>query len=216
MSAIERALTRRGSLVLNLDYPSRTADIGTLAAFVADRLRQWEASYALDVVTHSLGGLVLRAAVASGALPAERVRRVVMLGPPNNGSEVVDHLAAMPLIGTLFARHMGPAALELRTDADGISAQLGPAMFATGVIAGTRSFNPLFSHWLAGANDGKVRVDRTHLEGMVDHVTVPQWHPLLLFDRRVIALTMRFLDTGTFAIRPPASDVETGHLTDHP
>jgi triacylglycerol esterase/lipase EstA (alpha/beta hydrolase family) len=45
---------------------------------------------ALDFVTHSLGGIVLRVAVAEGLLPPGRIRRVVMLGPPNEGSELAD------------------------------------------------------------------------------------------------------------------------------
>jgi hypothetical protein len=66
------------------------------------------------------------------------------------------------------------------------------------VIAGTRSYNPIFSAVLGGRSDGKVRVERTHVAGMKDFVEVPYWHPLLMVPGSVYAFVVCFLETGRF------------------
>jgi hypothetical protein len=198
MRPIERLLTAHGYVVLNLGYPSRSATIPSLAARVAEQIHDWHPAERLDFVTHSLGGILLRAAVASGALPSARIRRAVMLGPPNAGSELADRLPAVPLFGRLYARMTGPAGSQLGTAATGFLAQLPAVSFETGVIAGTRSWNPFFSALLAAPNDGKVRVERTRVTGMRDFLEVPCWHPLLMRPAIVHEQVIHFLNTGHF------------------
>lgn len=198
MSPLARALARRGHDVINLDYPSRSANVATLAADVAQRILEREHDGPLDFVTHSLGGILLRVMVADGYLSGAAVHRAVMLGPPNGGSELVDVLAAAPAIGRAYRWVTGPAGLELGVGANGVAARLPPVSFELGVIAGTRSFNPLFSALLAEENDGKVRVSRTKVLGMRDFLTVPRWHPTLMASPAVIAQTTHFLEFGSF------------------
>lgn len=197
MRPLQRALEAREYVVLNCGYRSRSGDIATLAADVADRVWRWEAGVRLDFVTHSLGGILLRAAVAYGYLPRERVRRVVMLGPPNAGSEVVDVFRKIPVVANVYAAVTGPAGAQLGTT-NGLPGQLPPVDFEMGVIAGNRSFNPIFSAILGAENDGKVRVDRTRVEGMREHLVVPVWHPLLVSAPTVIHHVAHFLETGAF------------------
>ena len=198
MRPVERALAKRGYLVLNLGYPSRSARIGLLASRVAQQIADWEVDRPLDFVTHSLGGILLRAAVADGLLPLARVRRVVMLGPPNGGSELADVLPGMPVVGPLYRRFTGPAGLELGTMTHAIPPQLPAVAFELGVIAGNRSVNPFFSALLGAPNDGKVRVDRARVEGMRDFIVVPSWHPLLMASRAVTEQILHFLERGEF------------------
>jgi hypothetical protein len=161
-------------------------------------VRDWGNGHTLDFVTHSLGGILLRVAVAQGWVAAERIRRVVMLGPPNGGSELVDILSSLPTVGALYRRLTGPAGLELGTGATGVPARLPPVPFELGVIAGNRSANPLFSALLAEPNDGKVRVERARVDGMRDFLVVPHWHPMLTLSRVVAEQTLHFLDYGRF------------------
>jgi len=199
MRPIERVLSAHGYDVLNLGYPSRSASIVDLARRISSDIARWAANDALDFVTHSLGGLLIRQAVADGHLLADRVHRVVMLGPPNAGSELADQLPRWPVFGPVYRKFTGPAGLQLGTSPRGVPARLPPVPFATGVIAGTRSFNPIFSAVLGGRSDGKVRVERTYVGGMRDFVEVPYWHPMLMMPKSVHALILRFLETGTFS-----------------
>jgi len=198
MRPIERALRHRGYNVLNVDYRSRSADVTTLAAQVAREVQQWASGSPVDFVTHSLGGILLRVMVAEGYLPRGLVRRAVMLGPPNGGSELADVLSAAPVFGRAYRRFTGPAGLELGVGPSGIAARLPPVSFELGVIAGTRSFNPLFSAILGEENDGKVRVSRTKVAGMRDFLAVPHWHPTLMAAPTVVMQAMHFLEVGRF------------------
>ena len=197
MRPVELALVARGYRVLNLGYASRTADIETLSADVARRARGWTNGAAADFVTHSLGGILLRVAVDRGHLPLRQVGRVVMLGPPNGGSELADVLPRVPVFGWIYRQFTGPAGLQLGTE-HGVPPRLPAVPFDLGVIAGSRSYNPVFSAILGDANDGKVRVERARVEGMRDFLVVPHWHPLLMIAPAVVAQVVHYLEAGSF------------------
>jgi triacylglycerol lipase len=198
MRPVERALRHRGYDVLNIDYRSRSADVATLAAEVAQSVRRWEGDVPVNFVTHSMGGILLRVMVADGYLSDAMIHRAVMLGPPNGGSELADVLSAAPVVGRGYRRFTGPAGLELGVGPEGIAARLPPVSFELGVIAGTLSLNPLFSAVLGDENDGKVRVSRTKVAGMRDFLTVRHWHPMLMRAPTVLMQTMHFLEFGRF------------------
>ncbi len=149
-------------------------------------------------ILNSMGGILMRAAQDEGILP--EIGRVVMLGPPNQGSELVDALSDL----TLFDRINGPAGRQLGTGPEAIPAQLGPVQFEAGVIAGNLSLNPFFSQIIPGEDDGKVSVRSTQVAGMADHIVLPATHTYMMNDLQVIAQTLEFLRTGAF---DPALDL---------
>jgi len=196
MEKMERALTDAGYQVANIDYPSRTASIDQLAAAViGDALQRdtFRDCAKIHFVTHSLGGILVRSYFAKHTDP--RLGRVVMLGPPNQGSEVVDKLKSWKL----FQKLNGPAGAELGTDDDSIPNQLGPVDFELGVIAGDHSINWINSLMIPGSDDGKVSVERTKIAGMTDHFVIHATHPYLMKNQAAIRQTLAFLQTGEFA-----------------
>ena len=117
-----------------------------------------------------------------------------MLGPPNQGSEVVDELRDRPGYTLLN----GPAGSQLGTDQDSIPMKLGAANFELGVIAGTESVNPILSRYLPNPDDGKVSVERTKVEGMKDFITVRHSHPFIMQSSDVIQQAISFIQKGEF------------------
>lgn len=191
MWKLARALDKAGFHVINQGYDSRRNDIASLAQQVLpEALSQVKAGHRIHFVTHSLGGILLRQYLKYHPIPL--LGRVVMLGPPNQGSQVVDKLKKLPGYFVLN----GPAGMELGTD--GIVTRLGRANFELGVIAGSRSINPFLSMLLPGANDGKVTVASTRLKGMKAHLTLPVTHPMMMQNPQVIAQVLHFLLFGRF------------------
>ena len=146
----------------------------------------------LHFVTHSLGGILLRAELAEH--PPAALGRVVMLAPPNHGSELADRLRRLEPIAVL----LGPTALALGTDAESLPNRLPPARFEVGVIAGSGSWNPLGSRLIPGADDGTVSVESARLEGMRDFLVLPVSHTGILRSSAVADQTVAFLRSGRF------------------
>jgi hypothetical protein len=195
MGRMEEALTQAGYQVENVDYPSRTARVQQLADNVIGRALaecQRDGATRIDFVTHSLGGILVRSYLARHSLPT--LGRVVMLAPPNQGSEVVDKLGGW----LLFKWINGPAGNELGTDTDSSPNQLGPLNYPVGIIAGDRSINWINSMLIPGRDDGKVSVERTKLAGMSDHIVIHTAHPFIMMNREAIRQTIQFLRTGAF------------------
>lgn len=195
MAKMERALTDAGYQVQNVDYPSRTASIQQLADDTIGKAVancQRSGAVKIDFVTHSLGGILVRSYLSHHSVPL--LGRVVMLAPPNQGSEVVDKLGWL----FLFKWINGPAGNELGTGVNSTPNQLGPATYPVGVIAGDRSINWINSLLIPGADDGKVSIERTKLAGMSDHMVIHTAHPFIMKNREAIRQTIQFLRAGAF------------------
>ena len=199
MRRLERRLEAQGYRVLNLAYESRRQTVEEASGDLGDVLKRCRAARSRRVhfVTHSLGSIVVRHYLTHNR--PENLGRVVMLGPPNGGSELVDLMKRLPVL----RHHVGPSRSQLGTDPSSLPARLGPVAFELGVIAGTRTWNPLFSWVLPGADDGMVSVERAKVEGMSDFLTVRRTHTFMMRGRDVIEQTVRFLQTGAFDRRSP-------------
>ncbi len=194
MRPLERMLEDEGYTVVNRGYPSRHRSVEELAELaIGSVLNACEDAAKVHFVTHSLGGILVRVFFEEQSIP--NLGRVVMLAPPNQGSEVVDALRDVPG----FAAVNGPAGQELGTDPDSVPSRLGPVDFELGVVAGTRSVNLLLSQLLPNPDDGKVSVESARVGGMQDFVTVPSSHPFIMRSKLVHAHVLSFLATGRFA-----------------
>lgn len=203
MLPLQRALTREGYTVINLRHASQKADIATLAETTLGAVFGAVPSTSggrVHIVTHSLGGILVRRYLNDHGVPPN-LGRVVMLAPPNGGSEIVDTLTDW----RPYARLNGPAGLDLGTAPHHAPARLGPLPLGVevGVIAGDFSWNPIFSRLIPGPDDGKVAVARTHVAGETDHRVLPYSHTWLMNRRETRRHVVAFLREGCFPAKSP-------------
>ena len=195
MRALQELLEFQGYRVVNNGYPSESARIRGLVPYVqaaADECGEETVHF----VTHSLGGILVRAWLAQAHPP--NLGRVVMLAPPNHGSEIVDRLAESDLLRDAAEWLNGPAMAQLGTRGPSIPNELPAVDFDLGVIAGDVPINPLGPLLIEGPNDGTVSVESTRIEGMNDHVVIGATHTLIMVNPVAMAQVLIFLDTGAF------------------
>lgn len=198
MQKLGNRLATEGYQVINLGYPSTQLSVGEAVRNVRQTLAEQSIpdGHTVHFVTHSLGGIVLRALLAEHSVP--NLGRVVMLSPPNQGSELADRFIAGPL-RHLYRFATGPSGQELGTTASSTPNQLGAVKFPLGVIIGNRSPNPIFSRAFPGPNDGKVSVERAKVDGMTDFLVVPRSHTYIMRSSQVGSETVHFLKHGRFS-----------------
>lgn len=197
MNDMAEALTKAGYRTVNMDYESRRYPIEKLATqVIPEALAACRAEKCNDIsfVTHSMGGILLRSYLSRHTIA--ELGRVVMLSPPNQGSEAADYLQKY----WLYKWYNGPAGRQLVTGPDGLPAHLGPADFAPGIITG--NVHSFFDAWLSkiipGEDDGKVSVERAKIEGMSDFLVLPCAHSFIMDQEEVISQTIYFLSHGRF------------------
>jgi len=189
-----------GYTVFNVEYPGMHQPIRKDAQALASILAHLEGVEEINFVAHSMGNIVVRHYLAdqtdpkSGRRPDPRIKRMVMLGPPNHGSSLAASLGK----SKLFNLALGKPGQELGQHWAWAENDLATPQFEFGIIAGAlgnrEGLNPL----VPGADDGIVSVQSTRLAGASDFLVLPLVHTFLNNDQRVFEHTLRFLQHGYF------------------
>ena len=194
MWLLEIRLQDEGFFTVNESYPSTTTPLRELIETVPPpSIAKCEDRRPIHFVTHSMGGVIMRGYLAKHRV--EGLGRLVLLAPPNKGSELVDTLMEIPG----FEWVNGPAGLALSADIDSIPNTISDANAEFGVIAGNRSLNPLFSSLIPGDDDGKVSVESTKFDAMTDHIIVDASHTFIMNGSDVTKQVIAFLRDGRFS-----------------
>lgn len=216
MSPLCGYLEREGGFrVFNVGYPSTRQSIARQAETLARIVAGLDGIEEIHFVGFSLGAIIIRRYLADQSDPATpggldpRIKRFVMLGPPNHGAELAAEVAQIQAASLLVGK-------PLRELADlGVRQQprLGTPPCQFGIIAGglgnRTGFNPL----LPGDDDGIVTVASARLEGASDFIVVPVPHPWIPKSPKVAEYTLRFLQHGYFVSperRQPIGQDELG------
>lgn len=197
MNEIATALQKEGYQILNLDYPSSEKPIEELAELVhAQIVKHIPPDASVHFVTHSMGGILARYYIKNHR--PHRLGRVVMLAPPNQGTEMSDFLQ-----GTgLFEKFFGPAGTQLGTNKKSITHTLGPVDYEVGVVMGNISLNPIASVVVEGDDDGLVSHKRSEVVGMKDSIILPAAHSFIVYSDEAVRQSVHFLNTGRFDKSP--------------
>jgi len=189
---ISREVNKMGHLVVNKSYSSTEKTVERLTMeYFPKWLKLCKGLEKIHFVTHSMGGIMVRYYLEKIDKP-KNLGHVVMMAPPNHGSELVDKF------GDLSSVVLGPANTQLGTGPESLPNQLGPADYSLGIIAGTETANPLSHLIFDTPNDGKVTVESTKLEGMNEHIVVPYSHTFMMDSPEVVDQVKSFIYRGRF------------------
>jgi pimeloyl-ACP methyl ester carboxylesterase len=179
-------------------YPTTRGSIAEHAQSLAGIVRGLDGIDEIHFVAHSLGNLVIRHYLAdqtepsTGRSPDPRIKRIVMLGAPNNGARLAEVLVRS---GVEYV--IGKSAVEIR-DFQQLESHLCTPACEFGIIAGGRGGPTGYNPWLAGDNDLVVSVETTRLPGASDFALLPVIHTLMMDDKTVQQYTLQFFEHGYF------------------
>lgn len=194
MGEIADTLEDAGYIIVNNSYPSREKGIRELSSAVGSGIDECRKAHANSIhfVTHSLGGILVRQYFQEHHVP--EAGRVVMIGPPNHGSEVATAFREK----WWFKWFTGIAGQELGVESNSTPNQLKPIPLEIGIIAGTKIIDPLLSRKLPEPHDGKVSVESAKLAEMKDFLMVPYNHTFIAQMDAVEQQVKYFLAQGKF------------------
>lgn len=203
MNRIARYLHQQGGYhVINVPYDSRNRNIEELAApYLKGVIEQHcvDEKRTIHFVTFSMGGILARYYIQH--CRPEKLGKVVMLAPPNYGSEVADFLRDNRLTRWLYRKIWGKAGQQLGTREQDLPKQLESAHhYELGIISGCMGWiSPLCYHYLLDKpNDGTVSEQSTKLEGYNDHLSLLASHSFIMYSPIAAYQTLNFLKQGSF------------------
>lgn len=199
---VEHLRTSLDATVLSFGYASTKAAIADHGRALANVVAGLPAVDHVSFVGHSLGNLVVRSWMAqAGPADLARLDRMVMLGPPNQGSDLAKMAAKVWVLAALSEG----AARDLVVDWNKVGPTLPAPQCPFGIVAGGKGDGAGYSLLLEGDDDAVVRVDETRLDGADDFLVIPVHHAAMMKNTTVQQAVTAFLKTGRFPDVQPAT-----------
>ncbi|WP_068991235.1 alpha/beta fold hydrolase [Kangiella sediminilitoris] len=195
MRKLETFLKSKGYITYNRSYPSTVANVersavhyinSALATLAHENISK------VHFVTHSLGGLLVRYFLSNHQI--KKLGRVVMLAPPNQGSEVAERYQEK----FWYKWITGVPGQQLQQTNNRLLRDMKPLKTEVGIIAGIKSSDPWFNHVFQYAHDGKVSVEGAKLPEMTEMIKVPHGHTFIMNKTSVKNHIANFLASGNF------------------
>lgn len=187
-----------GYITLNISYASSRKGISRHAESLARLLSNLDGIEEINFVAHSLGNLVIRHYLGDHSgpdnPPDDRIQRIVMLGPPNQGSTIARRMKD----NTLFRTVWGSSGSDLAESWDDLQPLLATPKCEFGIVAGGKGDGKGMNPLIDGDDDFVVAVKETRLAGARDFVVRPVIHTHLMMDETIFRYTLRFLQHGHF------------------
>nr|WP_321462918.1 alpha/beta fold hydrolase [uncultured Cohaesibacter sp.] len=195
MGHLSRRLEEAGYDVVRIGYHSLGDDPETIIKDVSQQINTCCLAYpgVTHFVGHSLGGLIIRAYLEQNH--PNNLGRVVLLGSPSGGTEVVDNLRSYA-----WFRWLGPTTLSLGSDLHHYPDGRQAPDYSLGIIAGHSNLISIMNDpLLPGDDDGLVSVLSTKVDGMKDFIVVHSTHAGLRTSKFVASQVVHFLQNESFS-----------------
>lgn len=196
LNATEQIETPPKIVPIAVRYASSRDSIAKHSAALCELIENLPQDSRLSFVGHSLGNIVLRHSIGRWQEQGDpqkilpRFNRVVMLGPPNQGSILAEKLSRLKL----FEIVTGSSGIHLGKAWDDLQSQLATPACPFLIVTGDLSESPIGNPLLNGPSDGVVTRDEAMLEGATAIRTFPQAHTWLMDDPKIIETTLEFLE----------------------
>ena len=215
MDNLGKYLAAQGEFeAMTVGYPSTRAGVGQHAKGLASVIEHLNGVEEIDFVAHSLGNLVIRHYLADNTDPQTgrqgdpRIKRIVMLGPPNNGAQLAETFGQ----NTIFELVVGTSGQELSRGWSELEKKLATPACEFGVIAGGRGDEKGYNPLVQGDDDGVVSVDSARLAGASDFLVLPILHTFMMEQRSVQDATLCFLEHGYFTAADKRQPIPRGSV----
>lgn len=217
MQSIKEYIAEQDDLtVINFGYASTQGPVQEQAYALESVLRNLRGVRKVSFVAHSMGNIVVRHLLyklrVQGQPPPLTFGRMVMISPPNHGSDVANNVAHRGLLRLLI----GPAVDQLAPAVDWplLEQQLDTPPFEFGIIVGIRGTETGYSLRVPGDDDGLLSLDTQKLDGSAALWKTKGLHQFMSLYPVVQSATLSFLRSGDFADAGESAQATTDRKVD--
>jgi len=143
--------------------------------------------HGFETLTHSMGGIVVRS--LAHRYPDLVTGRIVMLAPPNQGSEIIDWLEDCPLAQW----SLGPGGMNLSSKRVQSEIPSLASHHPLKIIMGNKASSPFFNYLFKSEHDGIVTVSGGNLPEQDEFEVIHANHTFIPGEEEAIEKAITFL-----------------------